>query len=235
MPDEAAGTLARLVQAVLAAAGRYAAPVALLGAFTDALVGLGVLVPGGTAVILAGFAVRAQGAPGYAQVAAAACLGQLAATAIDYWLGRLAGRRVVPRRAPWRLAARWRASLTRSRAFLARWGAWAMLVANLVEPGRSSLAIAAGASRWPFAAFFLRQALASAVWSIVFTGLGYFAAGAGAGDVLTLVAGLGLALAGLLLLGIAGPPLARAVGRLPARYRRAPPASAPAPPAPPGT
>jgi membrane-associated protein len=148
-----AGPLARLVAALLAAAGRYAVPVALLGAFVDSLVGLGVLVPGGTAVILAGFAAHGAGAAGFLQVAAAAWAGQVLATTADYWLGRLAGRRLVPRRAPWRLAARWRRTLSAARAFLARWGGWALVVANLAEPGRSSLAIAAGASRWPFGAF----------------------------------------------------------------------------------
>ena len=216
--DSDPGVLARLVALLLAAAGRYAVAVALAGAFTDSLVGLGVLVPGGTAVILAGFAVRGAGTAGYLQVAAAAWLGQVLATAVDYWLGRLAGRRLVPRRAPWRLAARWRRTLGASRAFLTRWGGWALLVANLAEPGRSSLAIAAGASRWPFGAYLLRQGAVSGAWCGAFTGLGFFAAGGGQ-DVLGLVGGLGLVMACLLLLAVAGPALAGVVARGAVRYR----------------
>jgi membrane-associated protein len=217
--DPDPGLLARVAAALLAAAGRYAVPVALVGAFVDSLVGLGVLVPGGTAVILAGFAARGAGAAGFLQVAPAAWTGQVLATAADYWLGRLAGRRLVPRRAPWRLAARWRATLGAARAFLARWGGWALVVANLAEPGRSSLALAAGASRWPFGAFIARQAAISAVWCAAFVGLGFFAAGGGSEDVLGLIGGLGAVMAGLLLLAVAGPVLAGAA----ARYRRARP------------
>jgi membrane-associated protein len=218
-PNDAGDVLSWLVAALLASAGRHAVAVAVVGAFADGLVGLGVLVPGGAAVILAGFAVQGQGAAGYLQVAAGAWAGQLVATTIDYWLGRLAGRRLIPRRAPWRLAARWRRTLRASRAFLVRWGAWAIVVANLAEPGRSSLAIAAGASRWPFGAFIARQAAVSVVWSAVFCGLGFFAAG-GSGGVLALVGGLGLAAAGVLLLAVAGPSLARAAARIAARYGR---------------
>ncbi len=177
------------------------------------------IVPGGTAVILAGFVARGAGASGYVQVAAAAWLGQVLGTVIDYWLGRLVGRRLISRRAPWRLAARWRYMLASSRAFMARWGWWAIVVANLAEPGRSSLAIASGAARWPFGAFLARQALVSTAWSAVFCGLGFFAAGS-SGGLTMLMGGLGLSMAALMGLAIAGPSLAGAARRLGTRLLR---------------
>lgn len=223
----AVGTASQLVEALLAAAGRYAVAVAAIGAFVDSLVGLGVFVPGGTAVILAGFAVRGSGVSGYLQVAAAAWLGQMLATAIDYWLGRLAGRRLIPRGAPWRLAARWRRSLVTSRAFMTRWGGWAILVANLAEPGRSSLAIAAGASRWSFPSYFGRQALVSAAWSAVFCGLGFYAGGESR-DMLRVVGSISIVMASLLLLGVAGPTLANTAARY-VRQRGPAPVVSPSP------
>jgi hypothetical protein len=80
---------------------------------------------------------------------------------------------------------------------MSRWGWWAILVANLAGPGRSAVAVAAGASGWPFTAFLAAQAVAASAWSALYCGLGFFAAGE-AGRAEHVVGRIGL-LAGLLL------------------------------------
>jgi membrane protein DedA with SNARE-associated domain len=177
---------------ILVLCGQNGPAVALIAAFLESLIGVGTLLPGGTFVVLAGFAARHHGAGGFLSVAAMAWLGMTAGSAVDYWLGRVAGRRLVPEGAPWRLATRWRKALRSSRRFMRRWGWWAILVANLAGPGRSAVAVASGASGWSFGAFLLGQTLASAVWSAAFVGIGYFAAGE-ASRLQLFVSGAGLA------------------------------------------
>jgi membrane protein DedA with SNARE-associated domain len=170
-------------------------------------------------VILAGFAARSAGAAGFVEVAAAAWLGMMLGTIVDYWLGRVAGSRLVPRRAPWRLAYRWQRLLRASHAFMARWGWWAIVVANLAGPGRSSIAVAAGASRWSFGAFLAGQAPAAAGWCLLYCGLGYSAA-AEARRLESVAGGFGLAVVALFLAVVAGPWLASLVLRLVVRWLR---------------
>jgi membrane protein DedA with SNARE-associated domain len=169
--------LAHVLDGALSVVGTHAALMALVASFLESLPGVGILFPGGTIVVLAAYTARSQGAASMAEVVVAAWLGLTAGAAVDFWLGRALGRRLVPRRAPWRLAARWRHTLGRSRRFMARWGWWAVIAANLAGPGRSSVALAAGASGWSFASFIAGQSLASAAWCALYCGLGFFAGG----------------------------------------------------------
>ena len=186
--------------------GRNAPLLALAASFLESLIGLGVLFPGGTAVILAAFAARSAGAAGFAEVALGAWLGMTLGSSVDYWLGRAAGKRLVPRRAPWRLALRWRKMLRASHRFLRRYGWWTIIAANLAGPGRAAVATAAGASRWSFGSFLSGQAVASAAWSSLYCGIGFFAAGEQQ-RLAQVVTGTGVAVAALLTLAIAGPSL----------------------------
>jgi membrane-associated protein len=198
---EPLGALSLLVESALHILQTNAPAVALLAALAESLVAVGAIVPGGTAVIVAGFTVRQQGVWGWLAVAAAAWIGMTLGAVIDYWLGRLAGRRLIPQGAPWRLATRWRHLLRRSRGFLRRRGWWALVVANLAGPGRSTIAVASGASRWSFRSFLVGQSLASAVWSVLFSGAGYVAAGE-APRLEAVMRGTGLAAAVMLLLAV---------------------------------
>jgi membrane protein DedA with SNARE-associated domain len=188
--------------------GHHAAGTALAAAALESLPGVGFLFPGGTVVILSAYAARSSGGADAAGVVLAAWLGMTLGAALDYLIGRAIGRRVVPRRAPFRLAARWRRVQWGARKFLARWGWWAILVANLAGPGRSSVALAAGASGWSFASFLAGQALAAAAWSALYCGLGFFVAGSAAG-VEALAGTLGAAAAALVLGLVGAPALAR--------------------------
>ncbi|MGH2351633.1 MAG: DedA family protein [Chloroflexota bacterium] len=239
-PADLLSALPQLLDRLIAVFGQYAPAVAFSAAFVETLAGLGVIVPGGTAVILAGFAARDGGAGSFLAVAVAAWIGMTLGAAVDYWLGRLAGHRLVPRWLPWRLATRWRRLLRSSRGFMRRWGWWAIAIANIAGPGRSSLAVAAGASGWSFGSFLAGQAIASAAWSVLYSGLGHVAAGE-VERVQVLVSGAGMAMAVMLILALFGPTLAgmvaRAAGRrlrpaLP-RSDRTAPKTVPAAPSPP--
>jgi membrane-associated protein len=214
---ESVGTFSNLAAQAVKVVGENAAATALGSAMAESLVGVGALFPGGTVVILSGFAARAGGGAEFAQVAAAAWLGMTLGTVADFWLGRLAGRRLVPRRAPWRLACRWRHTLRSAHAFMTRWGWWAILVANLAGPGRSAVAVAAGASGWSFWRFFVGQALASIFWALLYTGLGYFAGGE-ATSAKELAGGLGIGAAVLLVVALILPSLIGAAARVAARF-----------------
>ncbi|CAA9304840.1 MAG: hypothetical protein AVDCRST_MAG77-6278 [uncultured Chloroflexi bacterium] len=218
---ESVGTFSTLAAHAVKAVGQHAAATALGSALAESLVGVGAVFPGGTIVILSGFAARASGAAGFAQVAAAAWLGMTLGTVVDFWLGRLMGRRLVPRRAPWRLACRWRRSLRTAHAFMTRWGWWAILVSNLAGPGRSAVAVAAGASGWPFGRFFAGQALASVFWALLYTSLGFFAGGE-VDSLEHLAGGLGIGAVVLLVAALGMPPLLGAATRLAARHTRRP-------------
>jgi membrane-associated protein len=170
------GALFQLFEGTLDVFGRHAFTAAFVAAFIESLIGLGVVFPGGTIVVLAAFAARADGGVGFVNVVVAASLGMTLGTVADFWLGRLAGRRLIPRRAPWRLACRWRHMLRHAHGFMNRWGWWAIFAANLAGPGRSAVAVAAGASGWSFTSYLAGQALASIVWSVLYCGLGFFAA-----------------------------------------------------------
>jgi membrane-associated protein len=212
-------TFSHLTERLLTLCGENAALVAFLGAFLESLIGLGTLLPGGTMVVLAGFTIRDQGAAGFVLVAALAWAGMTLGSVLDFWLGRLAGRRLVPERAPWRLAARWRRALRASRHFMRRWGWWAIFVSNLAGPGRSSIAVASGASGWSFGSFLLGQSLAAAIWSSVFAGMGYFAAGE-AERLQLMVSGAGVAVVAFLILLFGAQFLASALVRAAARRLR---------------
>jgi membrane-associated protein len=210
----AAGAMARAHEHALDLLAANAPAAAGLAAFLETLVGVGVVLPGGTVVILAGFAAGETGAQGFLRVAGMAALGMLLGAAADYALGRAVGRRLVPRRAPWRAAARWRLSLQTAHRFLARWGWWAILAANLLGPGRAAAAFAAGASCWSPGAFLASQAVASVAWGLLYTGFGYFAAGTVEGAE-TSASAIRTALAVLVALSVTLPLLlTAAAGRL---------------------
>lgn len=216
---ESTGALSVMMEGAAGLLGRNAALVALSASFLESIIGVGVLFPGGTVVILSGYAARSMGAVGFLEVVFCAWLGMTVGASLDYWLGRVAGRRLVPRWAPWRLSCRWRHLLRKSKRFMDRWGWWAIAVANLAGPGRASIAVAAGASNWSFPRFLAGQSLAALAWSVLYCGMGYFLA-RGAQRAETIVSGLGIGMAVVMLLALAGPSLVGLLSRLAAGWFR---------------
>ncbi|ASU77012.1 DedA family protein [Actinopolyspora erythraea] len=177
--------------------------IALAGvlALSECTFGLGFLVPGETALFLAGASVTE---PSYflglaAVVAACACAGDC----FGYWLGCRFGPRMRQTRVVAKLG---REHWDRAAAMLRRHGSGAVFTARFLPVVRTLTPVAAGASGVPFRRF-LPAALSGACgWSLLHVGLGT-AAGASATyleDVLgraswILFAALALALASALL------------------------------------
>jgi membrane protein DedA with SNARE-associated domain len=92
---------------------------------------------------------------------------------VDYWVGRKAFRPLISR---FDKKRGFRQNLARARAFLNRYGAWAVLAGHFLGHLRSFVAITAGSSRFPFGRYLLFEAGAALVWNLVYCGLGYLLA-----------------------------------------------------------
>jgi membrane protein DedA with SNARE-associated domain len=101
---------------------------------------------------------------------------------IGYWLGRRYGRALLER--PWMVAMLpTERMMVHIDAFVARHGAWAVLVARFLPGVRMLAGPVAGISRMPFAAFTIANVVGAVIYVPFAVGLGY-AAGYGFGDYL---------------------------------------------------
>jgi membrane-associated protein len=154
---------------------RHAYLLVFLGALLENTVLLGFLLPGGAVVALAAASGRTVelSLPGLVLLAAA---GMTGGAIVDYFLGRAGLSRLLhhPR------AGRWGNQLAhqfeQAEPLLRRHGWWVMLVAHAFGHGRSSLAVAAGASGLPLRRFLAIEAPAALTWSALYAGGGYILA-----------------------------------------------------------
>ncbi|HXI17845.1 MAG TPA: VTT domain-containing protein, partial [Chloroflexota bacterium] len=130
---------------------------------------------GGTAVVLAGAGARTAGVP-LALVIALAAAGMTAGAGVDYALGRAGVARLLRHPRAGRLGRRLADQLEQAAPLLQRHGWWMMLVAHAFGHGRSSLAVAAGASRLPLKRFFAIEVPAAILWGGLYAGGGYYLA-----------------------------------------------------------
>jgi membrane-associated protein len=145
------------------------------GALVENTIVLGFFLPGGAIVALAGAGGRQADLSLPALIVLAAA-GMCAGAAVDYFLGRAGIARVLHH--PWlgRWGPRFATQLEECQPLLRRHGWWMMLMAHAFGTGRSSLAVAAGASGLPLWRFLLIEAPAALLWSAVYAGGGYFLA-----------------------------------------------------------
>jgi membrane protein DedA with SNARE-associated domain len=131
-------------------------------------------IPSEVLLPLAG-SLSATGRFNLAFVIAAATIGSCLGAAILYGIGRFGGEhRIGPfldRYGKWMLLSR--ADLHSSRAWFARHGTWAVLVARLIPGMRSIVSVPAGLAHMPFARFMLLTAIGSGIWNIGLVGAGY--------------------------------------------------------------
>lgn len=119
------------------------------------------------APLLGGFAAE-EGHLGFARAVLACGLGVWLATAALYALGRW--------RAAWvRLKLRKSAPVVRKLLRAMRWSPWrTTFLARFVFGGRIAIPLACGAAHVPIWIFLTGTAIASFVWSVIFTSLGWF-------------------------------------------------------------
>lgn len=148
---------------------RHAYVLALVGAFLENTIFTGILLPGGSVVVMAGAGARTGGLflPAVMVLGAA---GMLLGALVNYAVGRMGASRFLRRG---RLACRYRRQLAQARLLLRRHGWWAMTLSYVFGPGRSALAVAAGVARLPLAQFVAYQAPAALLWGAAFAGGGY--------------------------------------------------------------
>ncbi|MCH1882645.1 DedA family protein [Agrococcus sp. ARC_14] len=152
-----------LIRAALDAASEQVAlvlaAVALCSAL-DAALGLGVLLPGETGVVLGAIAL-ADSPPAVAAAVIAAASGAFAGDHIGFAVGRRFGPALRETRLVRRLGIQhWDAA----RAFVAR-SVWAIIVARLLPGVRTFVSAAAGASAMPYRRFALVSGVAALLWA----------------------------------------------------------------------
>lgn len=160
----------------LHALGTHSYLLVFFGSFLENTVILGFLLPGGVAVAIASAAGREVDASLPLLVALGAA-GMCGGAVFDYWLGLIGAERVLLH--PWvgRLGPYLLGKLDEAKPHIHKHGWWMMLVVHAFGHGRSSLALAAGASRLSLVRFLLMEAPAAILWSGAFVGGGYFLGG----------------------------------------------------------
>ena len=170
------GTWEQWFHQVLNSLGNHSYLLVFFGSFLENTVILGFLLPGGVAVAIASAAGREVDASLPVLVALGAA-GMCGGAVFDFWLGRIGAERVLLQ--PWvgRLGPYLLGKLDEAKPHISKHGWWMMLVVHAFGHGRSSLALAAGASRLSFVRFLLMEAPAALLWSGAFVGGGYFLGG----------------------------------------------------------
>jgi membrane protein DedA with SNARE-associated domain len=184
----------QIMETFRAAYSTWGYPLVLLGALLENTALLGLVLPGGSLVLLG--AIYAQrGAMALPLVLVLGWLGMVLGTSLDYALGRWGLHSTLGRT---RLMARLEPKLATARRFLARHGAWALVLAHFIGHIRSFVAITAGASRLPYRRFLLYEGIAALAWNLVWVTAGYLL-GKHLDALQRFVGGSGLALVGLVL------------------------------------
>jgi membrane protein DedA with SNARE-associated domain len=197
----------QIIETLRAAYSTWGYPLVLLGALLENTALLGLVLPGGSLVLLG--AIYAQrGAMALPLVLVLGWLGMVLGTSLDYALGRWSLHSTLGRT---NLIARLEPKLATAQRFLARHGAWALVLAHFIGHVRSFVAITAGASRLPYRRFLLYEGIAALAWNLVWVTAGYLV-GEHLDALQRFVGGSGLALIGPVL-------VAYVVYRLVARVR----------------
>jgi len=167
-----------------------------LFAFAESAFGLGVVVPGETAVLTLGAATSSPGQLGAALITVAA--GASAGDHLGYWIGSRFGTRLRSSRVVRRIGVhRWERATT----MLRRNGVLALVVSRLLPGVRTLMPAVAGAAGLGYGRFLAGSVVGAGLWSGLWVGVGAAARSALPEVAATLgVAGWGL-LGAVLLLG----------------------------------
>jgi membrane-associated protein len=178
-------------------------PLTFLGALLENTT-LGVMLPGGTVILLAAAYARL-GSLSWPLVVAAGWAGMVTGSSLDYWLGRK-GIRPLLSHLPGR--QRHARGLDQAHEFLTRYGAIAILLAHSLGHMRGFVALAAGSSRLPYPTYLRYEVPGALAWCLLYTSLGYFMA-SNLDGLETIIQRAGMAAAGLLVVAVGGMVLIR--------------------------
>ena len=158
-----------LVDALHSAFAEWGYVIVGIGAMLENSVGVGLLVPGETLVLLGGFAA-ARGHLEAPLVALVAASGQVVGDLVGYLIGRRLGRRVLER--PRRLLLPRRAVRAAERYAVGHGGQ--MLILGRLVPGvRTVLPLLAGSGGMPLRTFVRLDAIGATLWATIHTTIGY--------------------------------------------------------------
>src|SRR5919199_99066 len=164
MPD-----LSHVIDALRAAYDTWGYPLVLLGALLENTALLGLVLPGGSLVLL-GAVYAQQGVLAWPLVLVLGWLGMVLGTSLDYAVGSWALGATLGQT---RLMVRLEPKLGEAERFLERNGAWAFLLAHFFGHVRSFVAITAGTSRLPYRRFLVYEGSAALAWNLVWIVAGY--------------------------------------------------------------
>lgn len=163
-------TFLEQIVAMLPGGGLYYALIAAV-ALLESIVLIGLLVPGSTLVVLAGFlAANGKGTPG--AIAAAAFTGALLGDMISYLLGSRFGSQLMYSRS----FQKHLGSLRKTQLFLSDHGGKSLFFGRFTGPLRGSIPFVAGCTHMPAGVFTRDTLLSCLLWGIVYPALGYLGA-----------------------------------------------------------
>lgn len=128
-------------------------------------------IPSEVVLPLAGF-LSGSGRMDFVAVCVWATAGSLVGALALYWLGAALGADRLARLAD-RIPLMDGRDVERAETWMRRHGAWAVLLGRMVPGVRSLVSIPAGVQRMPLWLFSVLTVLGSAIWNVLFVGLGY--------------------------------------------------------------
>lgn len=159
----------RLLEALRPLFATWGYLIVAVGAMLENSVGLGLVVPGETLVLMGGF-YAALGVLSPVLVLVLAAVGQTLGDLVGYALGRSGGRKILAGPARLRLFPR---RLESAEAYWARHGRKTLVLGRFVPVIRTLFPMLAGAGRMPARKFFFYDLIGATAWAATHTGLGF--------------------------------------------------------------
>jgi membrane protein DedA with SNARE-associated domain len=148
--------------------GLVFASAVLLIAFLEALVGIGLIMPGSVLTVFSGW-LAFQGKAPVVMVMSAAGLGALLGDLFSYWLGARFGSLLWK----WKILKKRRDLLHQAELFFFQHGGKGIFFGRFLGPIRGLVPFVAGASRMPPFSFCSYALVSGVLWGISYPGLGY--------------------------------------------------------------
>jgi undecaprenyl-diphosphatase len=147
-------------------------PIALAAAFLETGAFVGLILPGETAVILAG-AVAGQGATSIEVTIVVVWIGAFAGDSTSFWIGRKLGRDFALRHGPKLRITEQR--LETVEGYFGRYGGRTIIIGRFIGLVRALAPFVAGTSGWRYREYFPYGLIGTALWAAAFSLVGYYA------------------------------------------------------------